>query len=47
MDKIKAIAPNLNYWQKQIIDERLSDYYENPADVTDFDKTIEDLEKSL
>lgn len=34
-------------WQKQIIDERLSDYYKNPADVADFDKTIDDIEKSL
>jgi hypothetical protein len=33
--------------QKQIIDERLSDYYENPSDVADFDKTIDDIEKSL
>ena len=34
-------------WQKQIIDERLSDYYKNPMDVADFDKTIDDIEKSL
>ena len=34
-------------WQKQIIDERLSDYYKNSADVADFDKTIEDIEKSI
>ena len=34
-------------WQKQIIDERLSDYYKNPADVSDFDTTIDDIEKSL
>ena len=34
-------------WQKQIIDERLSDYYKNPTDVSDFDKTIDDIEKSL
>ena len=34
-------------WQKQIIDERLSDYYINPTDVADFDKTIDDIEKSL
>ncbi len=37
----------LAQWQKQIIDNRLSDYYRNPADVTDFDKTIDDIEKSL
>ena len=34
-------------WQKQIIDERLNDYYKNPADVSDFDKTIDDIEKTL
>ncbi len=34
-------------WQKQIIDERLSDYYNNPTDVADFDKTIDDIEKNL
>jgi len=34
-------------WQKQIIDERLSDYYTNSADVLNFDKTIDDIEKSI
>ena len=34
-------------WQKQIIDERLNDYYKNTNDVADFDKTIDDIEKSL
>jgi len=34
-------------WQKQIIDERLTAYYKNPAGVTDFDETIDDIEKSL
>ena len=34
-------------WQKQMIDERLSDYYKNPSDVADFDKTIDDIEKGL
>lgn len=34
-------------WQKQIIDERLNDYYNNPTDVLDFDKTIDDIEKTL
>jgi hypothetical protein len=34
-------------WQKQIIDERLNDYYNNPSDVADFSKTIDDIEKSL
>ena len=34
-------------WQKQIIDERLNDYYKNANDVADFDKTIDDIEKNL
>ena len=34
-------------WQKQIIDERLSNYYDDPTDVTDFDKTIDDIEKTI
>ena len=34
-------------WQKQILDDRLNDYYKNPTDVSDFDKTIDDIEKNL
>jgi hypothetical protein len=34
-------------WQKQVIDERLSDYYKNPQDVADFDATIDEVEESL
>jgi len=34
-------------WQKQVIDERLNDYYKNTEDVADFDKTIDAIEKSL
>ena len=37
----------LTLWQKQLLDERLNDYYQNPADLMDFDKTIDDIEKSL
>ncbi len=37
----------LTAWQKQLIDSRLSDYYKNPTDVADFDKTIDDIEKGL
>jgi len=32
---------------KKIIDERLNDYYKNPANVIDFDKTLDDIEKTL
>lgn len=34
-------------WQKNILNERINDYYMNPSDVIDFDKTIDDIEKSL
>lgn len=45
-EEVKNVV-ELAPWQKQIIDERLSDYYKNPTDVADFDKTIDDIEKSL
>ena len=34
-------------WQKQLIDERLNDYYQNPTNMMDFDRTIDDIEKTL
>ncbi|MVN21162.1 hypothetical protein [Mucilaginibacter arboris] len=34
-------------WQKQVIDDRLNDYYNNQEDVSDFDKTLDDVEKNL
>jgi len=34
-------------WQKEIIEERLSDYYKNPTSLVDFDKTIDEIENSL
>ncbi|NVO02305.1 MAG: hypothetical protein HXX09_06340 [Bacteroidetes bacterium] len=37
----------LSSWQKNIIDERLSDYYKSPLDVADFDTTIDDIENGL
>jgi len=37
----------LSSWRKQLIDGRLNDYYQNPTDMMDFDKTIDDIEKSL
>ena len=38
---------NISNWQKNIIDERLNDYYQNVTDVLDFDETINDIEKNL
>lgn len=40
-------AGELPLWQQQLLDERLNSYYQNPADVMDFDKTIDDIENSL
>jgi hypothetical protein len=38
---------SLASWQKQIIDERLNDYYNDPTNVADFDTTIDEIEKGL
>ncbi|MEB2777236.1 hypothetical protein SYJ56_18110 [Algoriphagus sp. D3-2-R+10] len=37
----------LTAWQKKIINERLSDYYNNPDNVCDFDKTLDDIERGV
>lgn len=37
----------LTSWQKEIIDQRLEDYYNNPNDVQDFDTTIAKIRKSI
>lgn len=34
-------------WQKEILDERLDDYYKNPNDVVDFDTTIANIRKRI
>ncbi len=38
---------DLSTFQKQIIDERLNDYYKNSDNVFNFDKTIDDIENNL
>jgi hypothetical protein len=38
---------DLTQWQKKVIDDRLADYYKNPTNVTDFDKTLDEIERSL
>ena len=40
-------AIDLVPWQKQLIDDRLSDYYKDPNHVEDFDKIIDDIETNL
>ena len=37
----------LSSWQKEIIDVRLNDYYQNPNDVGDFNKLLNDIEKGI
>lgn len=37
----------LTSWQKDILDERLEDYYKNPNDVVDFDTTIANIRKEI
>jgi len=40
-------AADLTSWQKQVIDNRLNDYYNNSTDVVNFDKTLDDIETGL
>jgi hypothetical protein len=37
----------LSLGQKQILDDRLADYYNNIGDVAEFDKTLNDIEKTF
>lgn len=37
----------LSSWQKNILDERLDDYHNNPNDVVDFDTTIANARKRI
>ena len=37
----------LQVWQKEILDERLADYYQNPTKVFDFNQTIENGRKKI
>jgi hypothetical protein len=37
----------LSEWQKNIIDLRTNQYYENATDIIDFDKTIDEIGKGL
>lgn len=37
----------LTSWQKNILDDRLEDYYKNPNDVVDFEVTIANIRKGI
>jgi hypothetical protein len=43
VQSVTELAP----WQKQMLDDRLNDYYQNTGAVMDFDETIDDIERSL
>lgn len=47
--QIEEIQNNtdLSNWQKQIIDERLKNYYNNPNESVDFNQTLNAIEKSI
>lgn len=46
-DKKVTNQEDLSPWQKEIIDERIAEYFSNPYEVSDFDKTIDDLQQEL
>ena len=44
LQKVEAESNiELESWQKQIINDRLNEYYANPPNVVDFDKTIDGI----
>ena len=43
----KLDTGDLPDWQRELIDERLNDYYQNPLEVLDFGKTLDEIEKVL
>ena len=46
VEEVQNIA-ELTSWQKEIIDQRLEDYYNNPNDVVDFDIAIANIRKQI
>jgi hypothetical protein len=45
-EEIKS-KDELSFWQKELIEVRLNEYYNNPTNVIDFGKSLDDLEKDL
>ena len=45
-EEIKS-KDELSFWQKELIEVRLNEYYNNPTNVLDFGKSLNDLEKDL
>lgn len=37
----------LHNWQKEILDQRLNTLEKNPTNISDFNKTLDDLEKRI
>lgn len=44
---IEDIEDDIPQWHKDIIDQRLDDYYINPDDVVDFETTIANIRKRI
>ena len=44
LEKETDIIPD---WHKEILDERLADYKNNPEQVLDFDTAMDEIEKEL
>lgn len=40
-------SKELSTWQKEVIDERLEDYYNNSDDTIDFDETIAEMRRKI
>jgi hypothetical protein len=45
-EELKSLK-DLESWQKELLDDRVSDYYQNPYNVTDFNDTLKKIEKGL
>jgi hypothetical protein len=45
-EELKSLK-DLESWQKELLEDRVSDYYQNPYDVTDFNDTLKKVEKGL
>lgn len=51
MDAVEMIKEGDDYvipqWQQSVVEERMTAYYKDPAQATDFDSAMDDIEKEL
>lgn len=45
--RYKDIEQDIPDWHKEIIDQRMKDYKENPGQAVDFDLAMDEIEKDL